>query len=321
MKTFLISTLVVSLFALGAYKAQRSLTSKTIIYEVDLSDTHLKIFEKPKSLYGDTKSDDYTGVINGGSIFIERKDFSVDNLNKIFRWYSRRFSDDSTIYASVFTDPSLTDPLLSKQAVENEYSWTEYYRKSLLYGAKFYRNNKGENEFYRYNDDGYDINNTKSVVLKGMDPFCRRKKEETKKLENTDLELQINSFISEDVAPNGIYNIFQVKPVGQGEWKSIVTMRSSSQIDVTKKYIYRINDKIFYFVSQWVFAVTFDNGASWIKWDGMDKSKDLSCCAEDYVKDVNILPDGRGQMKLNVRIEEPAKLFTKDFGKSWSDTP
>ena len=100
-----------------------------------------------------------------------------------------------------------------------------------------------------------------------------------------------------------------------------MTFRHDDQIGIPQNAVTVQDNKMAHVALGWMFAVTRDSGRTWSVWNA---SKDLPgwfCCNYGLIKNLELAPDGRGTMTLNPidgRAGEVPKLYTSDYGRSWS---
>lgn len=106
-----------------------------------------------------------------GKILISVENYSKENLDKIFTWYSNRHpKEDGKITVSLYInrkDLNKTMPFTGVPSGPNEKE-----KVSAPFNAVFFRLDEEDNEFYVYDLDPLKKGAQERVVLKGRDPFA-----------------------------------------------------------------------------------------------------------------------------------------------------
>jgi hypothetical protein len=268
-----------------------------------------------------------TTIIRTGYL-IAQADYSQENLHRLFTFYSCKKRDISVkLDLYVYTDrtnalhdmeiffPSNPDPAKEEEV------------KKYFYDAHFYRDGEGgtigyRNEWFTYKQDINNLESGKTVTLKGRPPWGKEKVIDTWETENTPFKIRVKYYEREDVEPQQVYYSFQSvnKEFLTGS-RNIITVTSPNIIEIPKRQIRFVNDKIGYLFMNGVYAVTLDAGHTWSVWDAELDLENWQCCNRQFIEEVALVSDGTGKMKITPIKHHSnyiSELYTGDYGKHWS---
>ena len=118
----------------------------------------------------------------------------------------------------------------------------------------------------------------------------------------------------------GAYYVFQSASANRDDWHEVFTFRHDDPVQIPREQVRFVNERVGYIFMGWNYAVTTDAGASWSVWDARRDLPDEECCNYGLIETVNVAPDGRGAMTLDLirrRGTDVSKLYTTDFGRHW----
>lgn len=260
--------------------------------------------------------------------------YSKENLDVLFRFYSSKHPDKKDrlhmrVYADDWDVERETDqpydisiPVTPKEETTSPRSELD----SLGCDAFFSRQGDGaatgggNNEWYIYYQNLEKKDETKTVILKGKDPFAVKNIIDSWDTSDKTIKLNVTAYELKNVEPPGIYYTFEsIK--GSTLWREIMTYRHKEQVPIPRNQVRFVNDKIAYVFMGWLFAVTVDSGYSWSVWDASEILPDWHCCNFDLIEDIKIAPDGTGTMFIGSipgQQRGGSKLVTDDYGRHWT---
>jgi len=259
-------------------------------------------------------------------ILLPPKSYSKENLDKLFRFYSRKHPDKKDrLHVEVFTDERNLPP----EGIIERYRERPLYPESRVsaYDAIFVRERDmyflgGEiNEWYFYSPDLNNPNETKTVSLKGGRRYRPREVLETWEFLIQKNNIRVQAYNLKHIDPHGVYYAFEYLDERYGEWYGIFTFQQPDQVPIPRRHIRSVSEQVSFIFMGWMYAVTTDGGQTWSLWDAeydlpMWHGRDY-----DFIKDVKIEPDGSGIMKVGPlfhHAREVDELYTKDYGQTWS---
>ena len=264
-------------------------------------------------------------------ILIGSSDFSRENLDKVFRWYSKRSANTRELLrVLVFTDAhnllqDMENERLGIGYIDGQLPVSAQVTRSRLYDA-FYRREVREvgsclniSELYSYSPNLNNLDDIRTVILKGGNPFARQKNTVTWTRSNGGLRIQVSTFDFEgNIEPAGKYYTFSYS-VSSEPVDSILTIQSDIAIVSVENRARFIGDKICYVFLGECFAVTLDGGQSWTRWDAEQEIHSLACCRLPVISQVQISSNGSGTMILDLPQQQESRmiLHTKDYGQHW----
>jgi hypothetical protein len=156
--------LIVSLTAVSQVESShQSESQKGVFVMLDQVEFRYIIFNNSVRNFGDPEA----GIRNI-DVLLDEKAFSEENLKKLFRVLSKGYPKPELLLIEVITNLEQSHtPGLPQTSAEpdnpnyDNYHWATYHRDK-------------ENEFFRYNPNP-PSKETKTVVLKGKDPFAAQK--------------------------------------------------------------------------------------------------------------------------------------------------
>jgi hypothetical protein len=263
-------------------------------------------------------------------IFLPKDDFNQENLNRLFRFYSKRHPDkQEKIIVDVFvsnekmniggthTQQMSSIPNSSSQDAQSA-RWRKYGADAIFTrqgdGAA---SGGGDNEWYTYIPDLAKPEERKTVVLKGGRKFAPKTLLETWASSAGGFDIRLRSYELEHVEPNGTYYTFEAKTTDSDDWTGIITLRLDEKISLPTENLHVVNEQITYFFFGWMYAVTIDGGKTWKVWDGNDEAS-----SSGFIERISLTTDGVGQMiyRVNPSGSHIVKhLNTKDFGQHWAN--
>jgi hypothetical protein len=154
---------------------------------------------------------------------------------------------------------------------------------------------------------------------------CARQGAELSRWENVDTAIHIRIVERAEVGNflNGAYYLFESRSMSENEWHHVMTFRHDDQVGIPKDSTVVKNSSIAYVFMGWMFGVTTDSGRTWSVWNAKDDLPGWSCCNYRLIRSVDLDGNGTGTMTLNPisgRAGEVPKLYTNDFGRSWTAT-
>jgi hypothetical protein len=264
-------------------------------------------------------------------VLVPRSAYSKGNLSSLFRLYSRRHADERerlTIY--VYTDRGK----LEREAEGDGWiNWAvtpaNIEEEAPNYDAVFYREGNGAasaggiNEFYSYCPDLSRRQERRTVVLRGTDPYARKRVIETKDMVAHGYVTRVMSYELMGVDPSGTYYGLQVSDEGSASWRTILTVRSNVTAPIPANYLKLGGDRVATVALGWMCAVTSDKGRTWSVWDAEREIPNCKCCDFGAVRNVDVSADGTGAMTLDCRNDDGAfvELHTEDYGRHWVIRP
>lgn len=266
-------------------------------------------------------------TIWSAKIFLPIEHYSRENLERLFRYYSKKYPDRRDVI-NVYVFTSKENVRLDK---ENPPSLVTSFPHGgppdfTFYDASFYRENPGGsighfNEWYIYRPDPNNPENEKTVVLKGVAPRTSEDIVETKEVSRADLKIRVSAYKLKDVEPEGVYYGFDGINKDALGATVVMTFRRDEQVPIPLTNIRFVNDQIAYIFMGWMYAVTTDGGRTWSVWDASEALPNWKCCNYDLIEEVRIEDDGTGNMRLGQipgQSSEVSKLVTKDYGQHWA---
>jgi hypothetical protein len=235
---------------------------------------------------------------------------SRDNLERLFRYYSRKHPDsDGRLHVDVSSDTTF------ERIIENgEAQWwgKPYYNDGAFMREEIRTIAGGEyNEWYDYSPyldrENHDIR--KTVVLRGTHPCGLRRVIESWEVSRGDLSIAVFEYKFRGIEPQGVYYSFEV-PDGM-----IMTVREEDKRAIPRDQVRFLDDQNAYVFMGCKFAGTSDGGRTWSVWDAERELPNGQNCAP--IQDVQIGLDGIGTMRLKTPLEEQ-ELSTSDFGRHWT---
>jgi hypothetical protein len=119
----------------------------------------------------------------------------------------------------------------------------------------------------------------------------------------------------------GAYYVFQSAQSGANAWHEIMTFRHDDPVRIPREQVRFVQDKIGYAFMGWMYAVTTDEGRTWIVWDATKDLPNWTYRNYGLIRDMSIRLDGSGTMTLDpipARQGEAPMLCTKDYGRHWT---
>ncbi|CAN5673502.1 hypothetical protein BH18ACI1_BH18ACI1_14010 [soil metagenome] len=116
----------------------------------------------------------------------------------------------------------------------------------------------------------------------------------------------------------GANYIFSARHGNSESWQQIMTVHCDDPIDIPRNTIKIVSEKVAYTFMNGGYAVTSDSGKTWTVWD-VDKMPNWNFVDYGYIKEVTVLENGIGSLKLNPsdKHKEVSEFYTSDFGKTW----
>lgn len=266
-------------------------------------------------------------------VIMEPRYYNKQNLDRIFLWYSQKHPDRNEMLAvAVYTDPEQLR-LYRENADDDMSNYGDRPHKvkyrSPPWDAYCYRRGEGfsdcggDNLLYSYLPDLSRPDQTKRIVLRGMDYNADQKIIESWESSNANFKVSVIACeLYPNVEPVGTYYTFSsaTRLNGFGNPRIVLTIRQGKVRPIPREQVKLISDQIGYVWMGWIYAVTTDGGATWQKWDAELELPDWQCCDPNLIQDVNIAFDGTGMMTLRPDPAQPEKvlvLHTKDYGQHW----
>jgi hypothetical protein len=254
------------------------------------------------------------------SIEMPRAQYSRENLDRLFRFYSLRHVNMSErICVKVYAGPM-------QHLVDDRTAFNTWERRGdaaiVRWDAIFFREGDGigaagRNEYYSYrpNLDNTDEN---VVILKGTLINRSKKVVETWRTSHAGIEIRVLAYYLEGVDPPGIYYTFQSFDSDWSEWQSIMTVRQDEQVPVPKDSVVFFGDATGYAHMGSLYAVTVDGGKHWSVWDAERDFETGRWCEHWLIEKVEITTSGQGSMVLVcVQADDKWVLKTSNFGQNW----
>ena len=119
----------------------------------------------------------------------------------------------------------------------------------------------------------------------------------------------------------GAYYVFSSAPNGAGTWRTVMTFRHDDTVPIPRQQLRIMSKNFAYIFMGWMYAVTTDGGMTWTVWDARKDLPNWQCCNYGVIQDVNVRPDGTGEMILSPipgRRGEVPSVCTADFGRNWA---
>jgi photosystem II stability/assembly factor-like uncharacterized protein len=143
---------------------------------------------------------------------------------------------------------------------------------------------------------------------------------ETWETKNNTFRIRVTAYDEKGAypAPGGGYYVFESSPATVDDWHQIINFRADDPIKIPRDQVRFVSEPIGYVFMGWLYAVTTDGGRTWSVWDA---SKDASLSRNtnyDMIQIVNILPNGTGDMLVNLTGNMKLELKTTDYGRHWS---
>lgn len=260
--------------------------------------------------------------------------YTQENLLSLFRFYSDKYPDKrKKLRVKVYTDEhriergdERTNIYIYNPTNETDKPEPSSESRQVPYDAVFYRQGEGalagggENKWFIFSPDLNNPNETKTVVMKGKDPFAFKQIIESWEKEHGPIKTRVRSYRLKDVEPPGTYYSLETPEENPAYWQSVFTIRLDKQIPIPKDQLRIVSDKTAYLFLGWVYAVTIDGGHSWSIWNAEEYFDGCKNCSSVLISDVQINLEGKGEMSLGIAQGEAIDLLillTEDYGQTW----
>ncbi|MGH9842820.1 MAG: hypothetical protein ACREEM_29115 [Blastocatellia bacterium] len=262
-------------------------------------------------------------------VLLTPKHYSKSNLDKLFLWYAKKHPDKGEMISiTVYTDPEQLR-LYRENADDEATNFGDRPHKlkyrSPPWDAICWRQGDGlasgggHNLWYSYRPDLNIANLQKRIVLRGRDYFTDEKITETFEVANNNLKIKIIAYdLLMNTEPSSKYYTFSSLRGGEGDLKTVFTVRLDQPVPIPREQVEIINDRVTTMFMGWMYAVTVDRGKGWDIWDGELELGDWQCCDPTLIQNVKIFPDGVGKMTIKLSPQKYSTLHTNDYGVHWN---
>jgi hypothetical protein len=277
----------------------------------------------PFEVLGETRLKSLNASIRRVAVFLPEQFYSRENLDSLFRSYSKQFSNKNEM-ADVYV---YTDKERFKQDQDKPvelYSMFDGSGQSSkrLFDALFVRDVfRGDyahvNEKYLYwvkESDEY-----KTVVLKGRPRTGKDIILEAWETRRKDWTISVTKYKTQGVEPMGYYYTFESDNPAYQFPHELLTFRQDDPVEIPRGQVRFVNDKIAYMFMGYMVAVTTDGGHSCAVWDAETDFASWQYSDRPLIRDVRINADGVGIMLLQQESAGiSAQLHTNDYGRTWA---
>ncbi len=286
--------------------------------------------EFPFQVRDEAKVDSVSGPLWNATIILTKDNFSKENLERLFRWYSETHADRrDRITVNVYTDPAKIQRRLMYTPTQTDLKSEADKGPDLIADAIFFRlrasaasEGAGESEFFHYDPSASGSVNQKSLVIKGTEPFAKKTLVDSWQTTILGVDTRIAGYELENVEPEGTYHSLECRDPDSGYWESImssVAVKGTDIAPITKNRIRIAGLDVIYVFLGSMFAMTDNKGVSWRVWDA---ERDIPCqerWTAAMIRDVQIEQKGVGIMEVQLAGQsDTIELHTSDFGAHWA---
>ena len=281
----------------------------------------------PYEVLGETQLQSLSTTVRRTWVFLPRTSYFPENLDKLFRYYSKKFPNKSEMVdVYVYTDKSGFDPnwdgrtgLTPQFGLPQEASGP---RLDALFVRDVFRRDHGHvNEQYHYRPSLDELDRDRTVVLKGRPRSGTDRILQSWKARRGTWVIEVTKYQTEGVRPQGYYYTFEsddpVRPFPSEH--ELMTFRQDEPVPIPSAQVVFVTDRVAYVFMGYMLAVTADAGHTCAVWDAETDLPDRDCCKPGFIERVRIDPDGNGTMIFRPGSERARrKLQTRDYGRNWT---
>lgn len=147
---------------------------------------------------------------------------------------------------------------------------------------------------------------------------------ERQEVRNGGLSIRVTAYKETGGFLVGAYYVFESMPRSSRRWKKMMVYRHEDPVKIPIDQIRFVDGTVAYLFMGWKYAVTTDAGKNWSIWSADTALVEWKDCNYILIREAIIHSDGTGTCDaLCLRRNEPLRLATVDFGRTWQllDSP
>jgi len=263
------------------------------------------------------------------SIFLDKNNYSKDNLERLFRWYLRNTANKEVVvgiqvFTSVDRYKSSKNLGVGRKAYDPFAPPPQKNVPITSYDAICFKESKGlidggfEHAWFIYSPDLNAPNEKKTVILKGIDPYALKHVIETFDTSSKSFKVRVVTYKLHNVEPPGVYYTLSMSKVDLGTWNEVISSHFNDSTNILSKQIHFITDEICYAFFDFIYLVTTDGGKTWSGWNAEENLAGWKDGNPRFIRDVQLSLGGVGEMTLYSKSDEILILRTEDYGLHWN---